>query len=62
MSTSRNNSNTLALSKRSIKAIQVKAKKHLSKQSDYGGYHGGVNNMCKVALSWIEQLEKEKEQ
>jgi hypothetical protein len=59
MSTSGNNSDTLALFKRSIEATQAEAKKHLIKQSDYGGYHGGVNNTCKSALSWIEQLEKE---
>lgn len=62
MTTSGNNSNTLALFKRSIEAIQTEAKKHLIKQRDYGGYHGGVNNTCKSALSWIEQLEKENEQ
>ena len=54
-----NNSNALALFKRSIEATQAEAKKHLIKQSDYGGYHGGVNNTCKSALSWIERLEKE---
>ncbi|MEG0678934.1 MAG: hypothetical protein RR439_03725 [Carnobacterium sp.] len=59
MSTSGNNSDTLALFKRSIEATQAEAKKHLIKQSDYGGYHGGVNNTCKSALLWIEQLEKE---
>ena len=59
MSTSGNNSDTLALFKQSIEATQAEAKKHLIKQSDYGGYHGGVNNTCKLALSWIEQLEKE---
>lgn len=44
--------------KASMLAIQSIAKKHLNKQSDYGGYHGGVNNTCKSVLFWIEQLEK----
>ncbi|MFS7490243.1 hypothetical protein AB6905_04470 [Carnobacterium maltaromaticum] len=52
-------SNTLALFKNSVESTRAMAKKNLIKQSDYGGYHGGVNNTCKSALSWIERLEKE---
>lgn len=50
---------TLGMFKESVKAMQSRARKNLNKQSDYGKYHGGVNNACNAVLRWIEQLETE---
>lgn len=52
--------NTLESFRKTVEIAQAEAKRHLNKQSDYGGYHGGVNNMCKDVLFWIAQLEKEQ--
>lgn len=52
--------NTLRFFKASVESTQIAAKSHLVNQSDYGSYHGGVNNTCQDVLFWIAQLEKEQ--
>ena len=49
---------TLENFRKTVEFAQSEARKHLKKQSDYGGYHGGVNNTCQDVLAWIAQLEK----
>lgn len=50
---------TLQLFRKFVKSTELSARKHLKKQSDYGSYHGGINNTCRDMYAWIDQLERD---